>query len=76
MSGLLKQPALWPVLALNPEPSMDPDDPARWYLELFTPGPSAVNPAPQARPQQAQVKPSRYVSPAPSKHLNQFVRRR
>ncbi len=37
MSRLLLQPAVWPVLALNPCPSMDPDDPVRWYLELFGP---------------------------------------
>lgn len=35
MSGLLKHPALWPHLALNPEPNMDPEDPRRWFLELF-----------------------------------------
>jgi hypothetical protein len=35
MSALPLQPATWPTLALNPEPSMDPEGIERWYLELF-----------------------------------------
>ncbi len=40
MSGsrLLLQPAVWPHLALNPEPfgtSMDPDSIERWYQEIL-----------------------------------------
>lgn len=42
MSQLLKQPAVWPMLALNPEPSMDPDDPIRTFLEWFGPCPQTV----------------------------------
>jgi len=43
MSRLLLQPAVWPMLNLNPMPSMDPEDPARWFLELFGPESSASN---------------------------------
>lgn len=38
MSSLLRHPALWPMLALNPEPflsSADPDSAERTYSELF-----------------------------------------
>jgi len=38
VSCLLNMPAVWPYLALNPEPmrgSADPESVERWYSELF-----------------------------------------
>ena len=40
MSGLLHQPAVWPHLALNPEPrqtAADPESPERLFAEWFVP---------------------------------------
>lgn len=55
----LLQPALWPMLNHHPMPSMDPDDPSRWFLELFGPEslPSQV-PYQSAEP----IKPNTYAS--------------
>lgn len=52
MSALLKHPALWPHLALNPEPSMDPEDPRRWYLELYR---DSLTPCQSVEPTKASI---------------------
>ena len=79
MSKLLRMPALWPVLALNPEPSMDPEDPLRWYLELFGP---EIQP-PQIAEQKMkgleaapQPVPKPSIGYRPSSFLHQLPRRR
>lgn len=79
MSGrLIKMPACWPALSLTPEPSWDPDDPARWYLELFPPAPPQVPPVlllkneqkcPTDDHLQSEPKPSHYTTPRRSPHL-------
>ena len=80
MSRLLKCPAAWPALALNPEPigtGIDPESVERLFAEWMGPRPMPRVSAPALDKGQDIVPHPhpRYRHPAQSRHLHLYPRR-